>query len=123
MLKHGLVYTLMKDRLTEIADNLINNALKYSPKEKNIIVTIREENELAILEIRDEGQGFMEEDKNHLFQRFVKLSAEPTGGESSTGLGLSIVKSLVEAHHGTIKVMSDGKNKGATFIVELPVLK
>lgn len=112
-----------EDRLTEIADNLINNAIKYSPKDKNIFVTIREENELAILQIRDEGQGFTEEDHKHLFQRFVKLSAQPTGGESSTGLGLSIVKSLVEAHHGTINLKSDGKNKGASFIIELPVLK
>ena len=112
-----------EDRLTEIADNLVNNAIKYSPKEKNIFVTIREENDLAILQVQDEGQGFTEEDKKQLFQRFVKLSAEPTGGESSTGLGLSIVKSLVDAHHGTIKLMSDGKNKGATFIIELPVLK
>lgn len=112
-----------EDRLTEIADNIINNAIKYSPKEKNIFVTIREENQLAILEVRDEGQGFTEEDKNNLFQRFVKLSAVPTGGESSTGLGLSIVKSLVEAHHGKINLMSDGKNKGARFVIELPVLK
>ncbi|HUS02611.1 MAG TPA: GAF domain-containing sensor histidine kinase [Chitinophagaceae bacterium] len=112
-----------EDRLTEIADNLVNNAIKYSPKEKNIFVTIREEDEHAILEIQDEGQGFTEEDKKHLFQRFVKLSAQPTGGESSTGLGLSIVKSLVEAHHGTINIISDGKNKGSTFIIELPVLK
>lgn len=112
-----------EDRLTEIADNLINNAIKYSPGEKNIFVSLTEENELAFLRIRDEGQGFTEEDKKLLFQRFVKLSAEPTGGESSTGLGLSIVKSLVEAHHGTVTLMSDGKNMGATFIIELPVMK
>lgn len=61
-------------------------------------------------------------DKMNLFQRFVTLSATPTGGESSTGLGLSIVKSLVEAHHGTIKVKSEGKDKGAVFIVELPLV-
>ena len=112
-----------EDKLTEIADNLINNAIKYSPGGKTIFVTVREENEHAILLIRDEGQGFTEEDKKNLFQRFVKLSARPTGGESSTGLGLSIVKSLVDAHHGTINVMSDGKNMGAAFTIELPVLK
>lgn len=112
-----------EDRLTEIADNLINNAIKYSPKEKNIFITVSEENGLAILHVRDEGQGFTEEDKRNLYQRFVKLSAKPTGGESSTGLGLSIVKSLVEAHHGTIIAKSDGKDKGATFIIELPVLE
>ncbi len=112
-----------EDRLTEIADNLINNAIKYSPKEKNIFITVSEENERGILHVRDEGQGFTEADKGNLYQRFVKLSSHPTGGESSTGLGLSIVKSLVEAHHGTIIAKSDGKNKGATFIIELPVLE
>ncbi len=112
-----------EDRLIEIADNLINNAIKYSPNDKNIFVTVSEENERAILQVQDEGQGFTEEDKKNLYQRFVTLSAQPTGGESSTGLGLSIVKSLVEAHNGTILAKSNGKDKGATFIIELPILK
>ncbi len=111
-----------EEKFTEIADNLINNAIKYSPINKNITVTLKDENDKAIFEVSDEGQGFTEEDKKNLFQRFVKLSAQPTGGESSTGLGLSIVKNLVEAHNGTIKVISDGKNKGAAFVVSLPVI-
>ncbi len=73
--------------------------------------------------MKDEGQGLTEDDKKNLFLRFVKLSAKPTGGEHSTGLGLSIVKSLVDAHHGTIKVESDGKDQGAVFIVELDLYK
>jgi signal transduction histidine kinase len=111
-----------EEKLTEIADNLINNAIKYSPENKNITVTVNEKNGMGILQVQDEGQGLTEDDKINLFQRFVTLSATPTGGESSTGLGLSIVKSLVEAHHGTIKVKSDGKDKGAVFIVELPLV-
>ncbi len=111
-----------EEKFTEIADNLINNAIKYSPINKNITVTLKDENDKAIFEVSDEGQGLTEEDKKNLFQRFVKLSAQPTGGESSTGLGLSIVKNLVEAHNGTIKVISDGKNKGAAFVVSLPVI-
>ncbi len=75
------------------------------------------------MQVQDEGPGLTDEDKKNLFQRFVKLSAKPTGGESSTGLGLSIVKSLIEAHHGTIVAKSDGKDKGATFIIELPAIK
>ena len=71
--------------------------------------------------MKDEGQGLTEEDKKNLFQRFARLSAQPTAGETSTGLGLSIVKSLVEAHHGEINAASDGVDKGATFIVKLPV--
>ncbi|MBA2248562.1 MAG: sensor histidine kinase [Chitinophagaceae bacterium] len=86
-------------------------------------ITISEKSGRAILQVQDEGPGLTDEDKKNLFQRFVKLSAKPTGGESSTGLGLSIVKSLIEAHHGTIVAKSDGKDKGATFIIELPAIK
>ncbi len=100
---------------------MISNAIKYSPKDKNINVTLSEKNGKAVIKVHDEGQGITEEDRKSIFQRFVKLSAQPTGGETSTGLGLSIVKSLVEAHHGTVRVESDGKDQGAAFIIELPV--
>ncbi|MDQ6890750.1 MAG: GAF domain-containing sensor histidine kinase [Bacteroidota bacterium] len=111
-----------ESKLIEITDNLINNAIKYSPENKNITITIAERNNKAIMEVLDEGQGLDEEDKKNLFQPFTKLSAQPTGGENSTGLGLSIVKVLVEAHKGNIRAESDGKNKGAKFIVELPAI-
>ncbi len=112
-----------KRKLFEIADNLINNAIKYSPKNKNIVITIKERNSKVILEVSDEGPGFTEEEKKHLFQRFSRLSAKPTGGESTTGLGLSIVKTLVEAHQGKVWAKSDGKDKGSKFFVEIPVIK
>lgn len=112
-----------EDRVTEIADNLINNAIKYSPLDKKIYITVLQENEFAVLQVKDEGQGLTADDKKNLFQRFVKLSAEPTGGETSTGLGLSIVKSLVDAHHGEITFESKGKSMGSTFIVKLPQVK
>ena len=109
-----------EDRMTELVDNLINNAIKYSPSGKQIFVSLTEENGNAIFQVKDEGQGLNEDDKAKLFQRFVRLSAKPTGGETSTGLGLSIVKSLVDAHHGQITVQSDGKFKGSTFTVKIP---
>lgn len=112
-----------ENRITEIADNLINNGIKYSPEGKKITVTVYKENKQAIVRVKDEGQGLTEEDKSKLFQRFVRLSAQPTAGESSTGLGLSIVKTLIEAHNGEIEVESEGKNKGATFIIKLPAIK
>ena len=111
-----------EDRITELADNLINNAIKYSPSGKQIFVSLTEESGNAILHVKDEGQGLTEEDKENLFQRFVRLSAQPTGGETSTGLGLSIVKSLVEAHKGEITADSEGKFKGATFTVKIPIV-
>jgi len=110
-------------KLTELVDNLLNNAIKYSEKEKNITITLKQKNFKAILEIKDEGQGLIADDKKIIFQRFTTLSAKPTGGETSTGLGLSIVKALVEAHNGTISAESDGQNKGTIFTVEIPVVE
>jgi signal transduction histidine kinase len=109
------------DRLIEIVDNLINNAIKYSPPGKRISTSIHEHDKFAVLEVTDEGQGLNDEDKKNIFQRFARLSSIPTGGESSTGLGLSIVRSLVEAHNGEVIAESKGKNKGSTFIVKIPV--
>ena len=70
--------------------------------------------------MRDEGPGLTDEDKGRLFGKFQRLSARPTGGESSTGLGLSIVKQLVELHAGRVWAESDGPGAGARFHVELP---
>ncbi len=70
--------------------------------------------------MRDEGQGLTSDDMKKLFGKFERLSAKPTGGESSTGLGLSIVKQLAELRGGNVWAESEGKNQGATFFVELP---
>lgn len=73
----------------------------------------------VLLKVNDEGPGLTDEDKKNLFIHFQRLSAKPTGGESATGLGLSICKGFVELHGGKIYVESK-KDKGSTFIVELP---
>jgi signal transduction histidine kinase len=110
-----------ENKWTEIADNLINNAIKFSEKNKWIEIIIKEKQEMVILEVKDDGPGFTEEDKKNLFQRFTRLSAQPTNGEDFTGLGLSIVKVLVEAHKGNLWVEPGEKDKGSKFIVEIPV--
>jgi len=114
--------------LREVFNNLINNAIKFSPEQKNVWVSLtqrdtgKNNNERNVIHfsVSDEGQGLTDEDLQNLFQRFSKLSSKPTGNEKSTGLGLSIVKKLVELHGGKIWAESKGKGKGATFIVELP---
>ena len=111
-----------ENKLTEIADNLINNAIKYSDKNKNIVITIKKRHNQAVLEVCDEGPGLTEGDKKCLFQRFTRLSAKPTSKESSSGLGLSIVKTLVEAHNGKVWAESAGKDKGSKFVVEIPIM-
>ncbi|MGQ9806124.1 MAG: tetratricopeptide repeat protein [Chlorobiales bacterium] len=120
--------------LKQVFENLIGNAIKYTPKGKSITVAIEcvkkqqdaKQDDLSksfvSVSIKDEGQGLTEEDMKKLFGKFQRLSAKPTGGESSIGLGLSIVKKLVELHGGKIWAESEGKNKGATFIVELPMI-
>ncbi|MFA4869165.1 MAG: GAF domain-containing sensor histidine kinase [Pedobacter sp.] len=108
-------------RLNEVVDNLINNAIKYAPLNTNIYVKVSLVKDYVQIVIEDEGPGLTIEDKKLLFQRFTRLSAQPTANESSTGLGLSIVKVLVEAHGGNIFAESDGKNKGSRFTVQLPV--
>lgn len=107
--------------LTRILDNIITNAIKFSPLQRNIYLTIAEENDNAIIRIKDEGPGFHENDLPHLFRKFKKLTARPTAGESSTGLGLSIVKTLTEKIKGSIHVESEW-GKGAAFILSLPLV-
>jgi signal transduction histidine kinase len=122
----GCVSDVDPDRMKEIIDNLVGNAIKYSPSDKSIWVRVYRHqpanaDDVLRISVRDEGQGLTDEDKKKLFGMFQRLSAKPTGNESSTGLGLSIVKQLVELHGGKVWADSDGKNKGAEFIVELPL--
>ncbi len=110
------------ERMREVFENLVSNAVKYSPNGKRIVVGSRR-SELGVeVFVKDEGQGLTEEDKQKLFGKFQRLSARPTGGESSTGLGLSIVKQLVELHGSKVWAESDGKDKGTTFFVALPLV-
>ncbi len=107
------------DYLIRIVDNLISNAIKFSPSDSLIIIKCSVDKSKAIISVRDAGPGFTEEDKQYLFQRFKKLSASPTGGESSNGLGLAIVKTLVDRLHGEIELKSS-PGMGAEFIITIP---
>lgn len=104
---------------SQTIDNLLSNAVKYSPYGKKVFIRAKQENEFAVIEIEDQGPGFTEEDKKKLFGKFERLSAQPTGNEHSTGLGLSIVKKYVDAMKGEIECVSE-TGKGAKFIVKLP---
>jgi ligand-binding sensor domain-containing protein/signal transduction histidine kinase len=112
-----------EDRLTEMVGQLISNAIKYSPFGARIWVDVRQDNRVGRIEVRDEGQGLSEEDKFLMFRKFQRLSAQPTGGETSVGLGLALVKRIVDLHNGKVWAESEGKGKGATFIVELPLVE
>lgn len=103
----------------QIMDNLVSNAVKYSPADKVIYIRSSQHQNICRIEVQDEGPGISAQDMEKLFGKFMRLSAQPTGGEHSTGLGLSIVKKLVELMNGIIWCESTPGN-GATFIVELP---
>ena len=109
------------DRIREAIDNLISNAIKYSPIGGTIDIIVTQEAGNIVVQVKDQGAGLSPEDISRLFGRFQRLSAKPTAGETSTGLGLSIVKRIVDLHGGRITVESAGHAKGATFNMQLPV--
>ena len=109
-----------KTMLYGVLENLLSNALKFSPSGTTVTLSAYTQDTMCRMAVQDEGPGISHEDKAKLFGKFARLSARPTGGEHSTGLGLSIVKKMVEAMHGRVWCESE-LGKGATFIAELPV--
>ena len=109
--------------MREAFDNLISNGIKYTQRGGQVIVRGRLVDDSLELSVSDNGLGMTPEDINSAFGEFQRLSARPTEGESSTGLGLFIVKRIVELHEGRITIHSDGRDKGTSFIITLPVLQ
>lgn len=102
-----------------VLDNLVSNAIKFSPRGATVRVAVAEREGMVRVSVQDQGPGLTEEDMKRLFGRFARLSAQPTGGEKSIGLGLSIARQMVEACGGRIWAESE-PGHGATFQVELP---
>ena len=105
-------------KLQEAMENLVNNAIKYSPRGAEIHVNVVRQNGSVRFSVNDQGPGISEQDKLQLFKKFTVLSAKPTGGEIATGLGLAIVKEIIDAHNGKIFVESEPP-MGSTFVIEL----
>ncbi|MDH3973235.1 MAG: hybrid sensor histidine kinase/response regulator [Deltaproteobacteria bacterium] len=119
--KKDALPTSFDDRLlTQVLDNLLSNAIKFSDRGKNIYVDFEIVNDTSRVSIRDEGPGISPEDQEKLFYNFNKLSTRPTAGEICTGLGLMIVKKIIDAHQGKVWIESKG-DKGSTFIFSIPV--
>jgi signal transduction histidine kinase len=112
-----------RHRMVELLDNLVNNSIKYAPRNSDIRIRIWEDSGDVIFTIYNQGVGLSEDDKSKIFHKFSRLSAKPTGGESSTGLGLSIVKMLTEMHGGKISAESEGIDKGVQFTLTLPAIR
>ncbi len=108
-------------KITEVFENLISNAIKFSFHNTVIrISTLVKEKDVEI-GFHDSGQGLNENDMKNLFIKYAKMSSLPTDKERSNGLGLSISKMLIALHNGNIYAVSEGKNKGSSFYVSLPL--
>jgi two-component system sensor histidine kinase/response regulator len=105
--------------LGQVLDNLLSNAVKFSPPGKQITASVRCAGKVVECQVQDQGPGLTPEDLRGMFRRYGRLSTQPTGGEPSTGLGLSIVKKLVQGMNGELNCDS-APGQGATFTFRLP---
>lgn len=106
-------------RMNQVMDNLIGNAIKYSHPNTTIEIVAEQLFNKLLIFVKDQGQGIPDTEIPYIFEHFRQTSVQTTGGEKSTGLGLGIVKQIVEAHQGTISVESE-VNKGTTFTITIP---
>jgi signal transduction histidine kinase len=115
-----LEMTSDKNYIQRIIENLLSNALKFSESGKNVSVSITSNGAHVEIAVADQGPGLNEEDLKNLYQKFRKLTPRPTGGESSQGLGLSIVKMLSNCMGGDVECKTE-MAVGSTFVVSLPI--
>ena len=109
-------------KLTQVFYNLIDNAIKYTPRGGRVHVELAKQGKTAVVRVADNGIGIPEEDQLHIFDRFYRVDKARSRETGGTGLGLSIVKQIVLLHDGNISV-SSRENEGSTFTVELPLLQ
>jgi heavy metal sensor kinase len=117
--EHVAVVEGDRDRLGQTVDNLVSNALKFTPEGRSITVRVRERGNAVEIDVADEGAGIPPEDLDRLFERFYRSSSESRRAVPGVGLGLSIVKTIVEAHGGTVEI-SSVETEGTTVTVIVP---
>ncbi|GAB3904310.1 sensor histidine kinase [Mucilaginibacter boryungensis] len=110
------------EKFNRVLDNLISNALKFSKERDDLDIILGHDHHMALLQIQDHGVGIPAAMLPHIFERFTKAGRSGLKGETSTGLGLSIVKQIIEKHGGKISVASE-EGKGSTFSIWLPLAK
>lgn len=118
----GTFVEIDEDKLTQVLDNIISNAMKYSPEGGKIAFKLQEDKEKVILSVSDEGMGIPSENINKIFERFYRVDKARTRKLGGTGLGLAIAKEMVEAHGGQIWVESV-EGQGTTVFFSLPYLQ
>jgi signal transduction histidine kinase len=119
---NGVVVAGDPDRLQQVAWNLLSNAVKFTPAAGLVHVALDADDAAAHLVVRDTGRGIAADFLPHVFERFQQADAAATRAQSGIGLGLAIVRHLVEIHGGTVAVASAGEGTGTTFTVTLPLV-
>jgi signal transduction histidine kinase len=109
-------------RLTQVVLNLLNNAIKFTPKNGRIALTIDRHQDYVELSVKDTGRGIAANDLARVFEMFYQGAAAKGGGEGGLGLGLTLVQQLVEMHGGSVRAQSPGPGMGSEFSVRLPVV-
>jgi two-component system, sensor histidine kinase and response regulator len=109
-----------RNRIGQVLDNLIGNAIKFSSEHSKVFVSLYRKNGTAIVSVRDQGMGIPSEEQAQVFSAYPRLSNQPTGGEKSTGMGLTIARKIVEEHNGSLTVASK-VGEGSTFSFTLPL--
>ena len=109
-----------ENKITQVLNNFITNAIKFSHSDTNVIISVKIEGHYIVTSIIDEGQGIPEKEIGKIFKPFQKTSVRSTAGEDSTGLGLAITKKIVEGHRGYVGVESQS-GKGSRFFFTLPL--
>ncbi len=108
------------DRLQQVVWNLVTNAIKFTPKGGKVDVVLERKDKFIVLLVKDTGLGIRADFLPHVFERFRQADATTTRRHGGLGLGLALVRHLVESHGGTVRVESEGEGRGATFVVMLP---
>lgn len=107
-------------RLRQAVENLLSNAIKFSPPNRDVTIRAYAEDGVCVIEVQDQGPGLRKEDVQRIFGRFQRLSARPTAGERTTGLGLSLVKRIAELHGGSVSAQGL-QSGGSAFCIRIPL--
>ena len=109
------------DRMGEVLANLLGNALRHSHPGQTVTIRVGTRKGQALIEVADSGDGFPPEDADRLFERFYRGDAARSRDKAGSGIGLTLARSVVSAHHGTLRAASPGPGLGAAFTVTLPI--
>ena len=119
-LPHSVTIHADPDRLAQVLGNLLSNALRHTSPGGTVTVSAATHGSTVEITVADDGEGFTNEDRSRLFERFFRADSSRTRDNSGSGIGLTISRALVDAHGGTVAAASEGPGRGATFTIRLP---